>query len=515
MNKRRASTIDFAERRDTIGYLAFLLYSIILMIFSFIKGVGSDYILTFAVVLCVCSIMYLWTAKISGDNLLAFPLAIIIMTGSYIQVYLALEAGTLGSSRKSYTLYILVGLIVFLAVVFVMTRKISVICFLYSYQGVRILMCATCILYLITIIWNIAGQKGNVGQVKNWISIMGISVQMTDITRLMYIWILAVSAKRINNIKWFRLVALNYFLNVIFLIIASELGFIILISIVTAIVMALYLDDLAVVKKTFGKRLKPVVIIAAVIILLGIIFHRLLYNLMLRSSIGVKIIDRFTLFIDPENVSPDLAYQYNLVKTAIYNGGLFGNKNLSAVVPVGESDLIFSNIVQYFGLIIGMIVVLLLSVFYISLLVKCRRNTQSSVGQIFTLSLFSQTLFNIGATIGVFPLAGVTLPFLSLGGTSFVLSFLSIGIILGAGSVKYPYSEFESIGKEEKESNGSRERKKISDLVNDFDSSCCWNSDSVSGEIRGDSGTFQNSGQGQSGSNTERKTGKHDFWNDL
>ena len=64
---------------------------------------------------------------------------------------------------------------------------------------------------------------------------------------------------------------------------------------------------------------------------------------MLQSGTGARVIERFSLFLDPENASSDLSYQYDLVKTAIYNGGLLGNRNLTAVVPVGESDLIFAT----------------------------------------------------------------------------------------------------------------------------------------------------------------------------
>lgn len=514
MNGEKFSALNLAKQKSVLGYPLFLLYSIALLVFSCTKGIGAEYLFPFAVVLFLCSLMYLGTARLNGDNLIAFPLAIIIMTGSYLQIYLAFESDILSSSVKSYIMYILIGLGAFFVALFFMTKKKNVICFLYSFRCAHILLAVSCVLYLLTIIWNMVGGGGNTGQVKNWISVMGVSVQITDLTRLLYVWSLAISAKRMNNVKWLRFIVLSYLINVVLLVVASELGFVILISIVTAIVFLLYIDNLSVIKKAFGKWLKPIGIGIGVIVVLVVLLHKFLYNLMLQSGTGARVIERFSLFLDPENASSDLSYQYDLVKTAIYNGGLLGNRNLTAVVPVGESDLIFANIIQYFGLLIGIIIIFLLAIFYMHLLRACNKTTQSSVGQVFVLSLFSQTLFNIGATIGVFPLAGVTLPFLSLGGTSFVLSFLSVGIILGAASLNYPYLEYESIGKED-ESSGDKAGKKISDIVDDADLGGSRDSDSIDRESGSHSRTFKSSRSRQRKNTSKRKTGEHDFWDDL
>jgi len=128
--------------------------------------------------------------------------------------------------------------------------------------------------------------------------------------------------------------------------------------------------------------------------------------------------------------------EYNLVqsKTAIMSGGLTGNHTgILTQVPVKESDFIFAAISEHMGFI-GTTAVILLSFFF---LVRCmyvasRASTPSNSYVIVGLTGYFAFHYieNMGMAVGLLPVTGIPLPFISLGGTAMLINFISFGIIL-------------------------------------------------------------------------------------
>ncbi len=128
--------------------------------------------------------------------------------------------------------------------------------------------------------------------------------------------------------------------------------------------------------------------------------------------------------------------EYNLVqsKAAIASGGLAGNKTgILTSVPVKESDFIFAAISEHLGFI-GTTAVIALSFFFI-----CRclyvAGKVSSKASAFTLTGLAgyfafHYIENMGMAVGLLPITGIPLPFISLGGTAMLINFLAFGIIL-------------------------------------------------------------------------------------
>jgi cell division protein FtsW len=133
----------------------------------------------------------------------------------------------------------------------------------------------------------------------------------------------------------------------------------------------------------------------------------------------------------------DEMYQVNQAKIAIAEGGLLGvgpgNSTTRDYLPQAYNDFIFAIIIEEYGLIGGAFIVFI----YLVFLYRCIRIFKRcpyafgaflALGLSFTLAI--QAIANMAVTVNLFPVTGVTLPLVSMGGSSFIFTCLAIGIIL-------------------------------------------------------------------------------------
>lgn len=133
----------------------------------------------------------------------------------------------------------------------------------------------------------------------------------------------------------------------------------------------------------------------------------------------------------------DEMYQVNQAKIAIAKGGFFGvgpgNSTTRDYLPQAYNDFIFAIIIEEYGLVGGAFLVFI----YLVFLYRCIRIFKRcpfafgaflALGLSFTLAI--QALANMAVTVNLFPVTGVTLPLVSMGGSSFLFTCLAIGIIL-------------------------------------------------------------------------------------
>lgn len=141
-------------------------------------------------------------------------------------------------------------------------------------------------------------------------------------------------------------------------------------------------------------------------------------------------------------LAQDSAIQYNvnMSKMAIGNGqltgnGLFGTGGMSQLnwVPVKESDFIFAVTGETFGFIGGLIVVLLFGLLLwrtISIALRSRDKYAMYVVVGVACMIFAHVFENIGMAMGVMPVTGIPLPFISYGGSNMLTNMLAYGIVL-------------------------------------------------------------------------------------
>jgi len=130
-------------------------------------------------------------------------------------------------------------------------------------------------------------------------------------------------------------------------------------------------------------------------------------------------------------------YQINQAKIAIANGGWFGvgpgNSSARNFLPHSYSDFIFAIILEEYGLLGGAFIVFIYLLFLyrcIRLYRKCPFAFGAFLALALSFTLVIQAIANMGVNVNVFPNTGVTLPLVSMGGSSFLFTCLSIGIIL-------------------------------------------------------------------------------------
>ena len=143
---------------------------------------------------------------------------------------------------------------------------------------------------------------------------------------------------------------------------------------------------------------------------------------------------RLIAFLDSSGVNN---YQADKASDAISSGGLFGKGigegTLNSKIPEAHTDYIMSVIAEEFGVIIVIGIVLLYLIFSYRVLKKINFTENNNFKLILVgcvTVILVQTFIHVGVNIRIFPTTGMTMPFLSYGGSSIIGTSLLIGIIL-------------------------------------------------------------------------------------
>jgi len=150
-------------------------------------------------------------------------------------------------------------------------------------------------------------------------------------------------------------------------------------------------------------------------------------------------IARLTAFFDPQNDPQRSDYNRTQAEIAIGSGGLFGMGYLKGTqtnldfVPEQHTDFIFTVIGEEFGFVGAIFVLLLFALLIwravrIALLAKDPFGTYLAAGIASMLAI--QVFVNVGMTLGIMPITGIPLPFVSYGGSSFLTNCAAVGLLL-------------------------------------------------------------------------------------
>jgi len=158
--------------------------------------------------------------------------------------------------------------------------------------------------------------------------------------------------------------------------------------------------------------------------------------------------ERINTFLHPEEATADQRMHSENAQVAVGSGGLLGAGFLEGTmknngfVPYAYSDAIFVVIGEEFGFA-GSAMLLLLYFMLIYRLIMIAFNCQDRRATYIIVGIVSMFVFqifqNIGMMIGIMPITGITLPFISSGGTSLVINMFSLGIVLSIKAHQYKY----------------------------------------------------------------------------
>lgn len=149
---------------------------------------------------------------------------------------------------------------------------------------------------------------------------------------------------------------------------------------------------------------------------------------------------RLLSFITPEKFELTYGFQLLQSRIAIGSGGIFGlgysNGRQYKFIPENHTDFIFAVINEEWGFI-GAIILLTLYGILLYKLISIAKTSKDLSGSIICTGVAASLLFsiiqNMGMTIGIMPITGITLPFVSYGGSSMLTNFISLALALNVG----------------------------------------------------------------------------------
>ncbi|MFD2700459.1 FtsW/RodA/SpoVE family cell cycle protein [Paenibacillus shunpengii] len=273
---------------------------------------------------------------------------------------------------------------------------------------------------------------------KGWISLGPVNVQPAEVFKFILILSLAaiVAAKQRELFFWKDVVPISLltFVPFAFVMVQNDMG--------NALCYVVILLGILWIGNMKNTHTLLIMLLIAVLVYGGIKsyigFHDEITSF-LTDIDKEHWLDRFDAWLLPDESSKDATYHTNNAKLAIASGGLFGKGFLSGAyvqsgfVPYTYSDSIIVVAAEEFGFL-GVSVILFLYFIIVHRLITIALECKSSEGPVIIVGIVSMLLYqifeNIGMFIGLMPLTGITLPFLSFGGSSLLINMACMGVVL-------------------------------------------------------------------------------------
>ncbi|EKN62581.1 cell cycle protein [Neobacillus bataviensis LMG 21833] len=282
---------------------------------------------------------------------------------------------------------------------------------------------------------------------KNWFVLPGIgSLQPSELVKIFIILGLARVIDQHHQKNVIKTMQSDFWLLIkmgivtmvpLALIIKQDLG--------TALVFIAILVGMIFISGISWKLLVPM--FSAGIVLIGTVFYFVLWNpdfLAKYLGVGEYQLRRIYSWLDPYSYQGTDAYQLTKSLLAIGSGqtGGKGFGNREVYLPESQTDFIFSVVGEEYGFIGASV---LISLFFLLIyhITKVGMETKNNFYTYICVGVISMITFhvfqNIGMTIGVLPITGIPLPFISYGGSALMGNMLGLGLIF---SIRYHYKKY-------------------------------------------------------------------------
>lgn len=266
-----------------------------------------------------------------------------------------------------------------------------------------------------------------------WLTIFGVQFQPAEVAKITIILMLAwfirrkgASLKRRENLL--KAIAIAAF--PILIMIKQSISSVIIVALITAVMLFVALDNTKFFAISGGIALA---VIAGLKPLMSYVIHKTGYT----NRPEAYFIRRVLGWAAPD-VFPDDAYQTTQSLYAIGSGGMRGHGLGESIqkfgkLPEAQNDMIFSIVCEEFGFI-GAATLMLLFFYIILRVYDIAKNADDLFGTMICTGVMAhlgiQVVLNIAVVTGVIPNTGVTLPFISYGGSAIMFTMLEMGLVL-------------------------------------------------------------------------------------
>lgn len=405
MKNKYLNPLDKKKKYKRTSVFLLFIFEFLTLSLALIYNSGnlkSKDLYTYVAILLITMLSTGLVSKITkGDNILLLIVNMLFSIGVAVIYRLDPELGS------KQLIYYIIGIFVFFLTYWILKIPIKWQNLTFFYFIVSIA------LFLITIVF----AKFTYGA-KNWITIAGFSIQPSEFIKVPLAFFIAsfytnygeYSKKPIG--KYYMTFGIYMFILMFF--IQRELG------------TALIFFGTMIISQFVYERDRKLIVLNIIAMIMGSILAYFLF-----SHIRVRV----KTWIDPWSVIDDMGYQITQSLFALASGGLFGTGlglGRPDYIPVAESDFIFPAICEEMGIFMGIAVVML----FLLLVYRAMKTSLIQQNKFYSILSFCvgtifalQTFIILGGVLKLIPLTGVTLPFLSAGGSSMVSGFILLACL--------------------------------------------------------------------------------------
>lgn len=417
MTKMRFRPMLYITLVNIIGFL---------MLFIFSGAKDFTYMYSCLILCGINTVMYLILYHLEyGDLYLFLTVSMLVSIGLIMlsRIDLAIEARSPDGNSdfaSKQIVWFMVGIATYFLTVFVFNR----IKFWHKLKYVYMAMCFVMIVATLIFGREINGSK-------NWIVIGNMSIQPSELVKIFYCLCISCyfsalpsfGSKKKDNRRRFMHIPIDEIVLCVFVyacmgalaLFQKEWG--------TALLLFLIYFAMCFIYKTSN--------LLKLINIGGILFVGIVGFFILADHIGVRV----SAWQNPWQDASGGGYQIVQSLIAIASGGYFGvglGNGMPQAVPFAETDFIFAAICEEMGMFTGFAIILLyflLTYRGIKIAIKSDNEYLKAVCISLVTAIGFQTFIIIGGVIKLIPLTGITLPFVSYGGSSMLASFIMIGMI--------------------------------------------------------------------------------------
>lgn len=304
-----------------------------------------------------------------------------------------------------------------------------------------IIILAVALSVILTLILKIPSMSITANGATRWVKFGPLSFQVAEPVKIAVIVVTAwlINKLGVQEIKWKKFTLKHWVVTAAIMLPGVGLaGFLGIISNNMSSALIIALIGVVMYFAWHPKSAIFYIAIIAAAALLGVLIYFISQQSVVDAEEGFRL-TRIRAWLDPYSYESDTSYQSLQALYAIGSGGLFGKGLGNSIQKLGSipepyNDFIFSIVCEELG-VMGASLLMLMFIYLLYRIFIIAQRAEDLFGRMLATGVFShialQVVMNIAVVTGAMPNTGVTLPFISYGGTATIFLLIEIGVVLG------------------------------------------------------------------------------------